>query len=45
MDEGYFGDIQFIAQHGIPVLKTLGYDVEKVGGNYPTALIEVKKKS
>ena len=45
MDEGAFGDIQFIAQHGIPVLETLGYDAQKVGGNYPTALIEVKKKS
>jgi|TARA_B100000085_G_scaffold250703_1_gene247200 hypothetical protein len=45
MDEDAFGDIQFIAKHGIPALETLGYDAQKVGGNYPTAVIEVKKKS
>ena len=45
MDESVFGDIQFIAKHGIPALETLGYDAQKVGGNYPTAIIDVKKKS
>ena len=45
MEEDAFGDIQFIAKHGIPVLETLGYEAEKIGGNYATALIDVKKKS